>query len=146
MDGRRPKNLLVTLTRARGLRRPVAALAMALMVVAGASCDSTPTAPSTANVAGTWSGSTCPPNHIDACAIGFTISQAGTSLSGTYGTTSSHGTFTGTVTGPRVSMSMTASDPPTAVPFTWSLSATVNGDQMTGTADGRAISLSRISP
>jgi hypothetical protein len=45
------------------------------------------------------------------------------------------------VTGSRVSMTMTMTHPTTG--FTWSISATVNGNQMTGTADGRPISFSR---
>jgi hypothetical protein len=125
------------------LYRTVAALAIALTVAVATGCDSTPTAPSTANVAGMWGGTTCPPSFIDACVIELTIAQAGPSLSGTYGRTSGNGTLTGTVTGSTVSMSMTPIYPSTA--SMWNVNATANGDQMTGTAGSGPITLSRAS-
>jgi hypothetical protein len=143
MYHRMRNDLLVTLTGAGTLHRAVAALAIALMAVVAASCHATPTGPSAAGVAGNWAGSTCPPNYADACSIWLTISQEGRSLSGTYGTTSSSGALTGAITGSVVSLSMTPSYPPNA--STSSIAATVKGNQMTGTINGRPVSLSRSS-
>jgi hypothetical protein len=111
--------------------RSVIAFAIALMVAFATSCDSGPTAPSTVDVGGSWNGTTCPPSFYDSCVIHFTISQVGQSLSGMYGTTSEHGTLTGSMAGSNVSMSMTPSYSPPAC--TRNVSASVKGNQMTGT-------------
>jgi hypothetical protein len=113
---------------ARVLAMPL--LVMATATVAG--CDSTPTTPS--SIGGTWGGSTCnPPSHINSCVITLTISQSSSALSGTYGTTSGHGTLTGTLVGAVVTMSMTPIFPSTACQ--WTVNATVTGDQITGTTN-----------
>jgi hypothetical protein len=115
--------------------------AVALTVALATSCNSTPTAPSTTNVAGTWSGTTCAPNRPAACAIQFTISQEGSSVTGTYGSTTFGGTLSGTVSGSTVSLLMTPTFPPGRPAYT--LSLTVIGDQMIGPYGESTISLSR---
>lgn len=129
------------------LRRTILVRAMALTVAVATGCDSTPTAPSMADVAGTWSGSTCsPPSAAIACYIGLTISQTGSTLSGTYGQAASSGRLTGNVVGSTVSMSMTVISPPTLAGGVWTVSVTVKGDQMTGTTSGdRRITATRRS-
>lgn len=113
-------------------------VAIGLTVMIGTSCDSTPTAPSTANVAGRWTGTTCAPARITSCVIQVTISQEGSSLTGTWGKTTTHGMLTGTVSGSTVSLVMTGE----FAPFT--LTLTVRGDDMTGAyTDQSTISLTR---
>ena len=118
-------------------------IAVALTVSFATSCDSTPTAPSTANVAGIWGGTRCGTSFITSCVISLTIAQMGSSLTGTYGTTSASGTLTGTVSGSTVSLTMTPKDPGISV---WTLSLIANDDRMTGPyVNGNIINLSRQS-
>ena len=102
------------------------------VVILDLGCSSTPIAPSTADVSGNWGGTTCPPAHYDSCVIDFAISQTGASLSGTYGTTSDHGTLTGAVSGSAVSLVLTSLALP-ATACSVRVGATVSGNQMTGT-------------
>lgn len=118
-----------------------AVLVVVALAVGVSSCHPSPTRPSEANVAGGWSGSTCPPSDIDSCKIVLTIMQSDATLTGTYGTTSGNGTLSGTIVSSTVSMAMTPINPSNAEK--WSITATVDGNKMTGTALGRAISLSR---
>jgi len=110
-----------------------ATLALAAVIALGG-CSG-PTTPSTASVAGTWGGTTNPPNLANAFSIGVTISQSGSSLTGTWGTTSNNGTLTGDVTGTSVSMILTSTHFPSPCP-SFSVTATVNGNQMSGTTQG----------
>ena len=106
-----------------------------LAVILGTSCGSTPTAPSLANVAGRWTGTTCAPARITSCVIVVTISQEGSSLTGTWGKTASNGTLTGTVSGSTVSLVLAGE----FEPATLTLSA--NGDQMSGAYTSQAMIL-----
>jgi hypothetical protein len=92
-------------------------------------------------VTGTWTGTTCPPGHYDACALILEIAQTDSALTGTYATTSGRGTMTGTIVHATLSLSMTPIVPATA--DTWSLVATVQGDTMSGSIQGRAVQLTR---
>src|SRR5689334_285619 len=113
-------------------------VAIALAVAIATGCDSTPTAPSTANVSGRWTGTTCAPARTTSCVIVVTISQEGSSLTGTWGKTASHGTLTGSVSGSTVSLVLTGEFQPAT------LTLTVNGDQMNGAYTSQAtISLTR---
>jgi len=122
----------------------VAAIVTTAAAVA-TSCESTPTAPSVADVAGTSNGSVCtPPTRAIACYLDLTISQTGSTLSGRYVTAASLGTVTGNVVGTTVSMSMLATNPPFAAGTTWSADVTVRGDEMAGTgSDGHRITATR---
>jgi hypothetical protein len=113
-------------------RHVLAALVVASVLPLAIACDSSPTTPTMADLTGSWDGTTCPPSHIDSCVIGFKISQMGSSLSGTYGTTSGNGTLTGTVTGSQVVMGMTTVFPPTTPCPSSTVTVTVSGNQMTG--------------
>ena len=127
----------------KSLRRMIGMLAVALTVALATRCDSTPTAPSTANVAGIWGGTRCGTSFITSCVITMTISQTDSSLTGTYGTTTASGTLTGTVSGSTVSLTMTPKDPQTSI---WTVNLMANGDQMTGPFEnGNVINLSRQS-
>jgi hypothetical protein len=117
----------------RNVHRVLAALVVASVLAPAIACDSSPTTPAMADVTGSWSGTTCPPSDIDSCVIGFKISQMGASLTGTYGTTSGNGTLAGTVTGSQVAMAMTTVYPPTSPCPSATITATVSGNQMTGT-------------
>ena len=67
--------------------------------------DSSPTAPSTANVAGIWSGTLCAPDRYVSCMVRVTLEQDGTSLTGTWsGAAGPRGPVTGTVSGQRVNL------------------------------------------
>jgi hypothetical protein len=126
--------------------RPLIVVAAIVTAAAVAtSCDSTPTAPSVADVAGTWNGSECnPPTRAIACYLDLTISQTGSTLSGRYVTAAHLGTVTGNVVGTTVSMSMLATNPPFAAGTTWSANVTVRGDEMAGTrGDGHRITATR---
>jgi hypothetical protein len=101
---------------------------------AGTGCSS-PTTPSTASVAGGWFGTTNPPSLADAFAISLTISQSGSSLTGTWGTTSNSGTLSGDVNGTSVSMILGSPHLPSTCP-SFTVMATVNGNQMSGTTQG----------
>lgn len=117
-------------------------VAAAFTIAFAMGCNSTPTAPSIANVAGEWGGTTCPPDRPVSCAIGFTISQDGSTLAGRYGGTTYGGTLTGAVSGRIVSLELT----PT-YPFprpAYALTLTIVGDRMSGPYPGSgAISLTR---
>ena len=99
--------------------------AIVLTAMLGTSCDSTPTSPSNVNITGRWGGTTCWPNRPNVCAILFDISQSGSSLTGTWGTTGNHGTVTGTVSGSIVSLVMRSTAFPSAAerPLTLTYSA-----------------------
>ena len=119
-------------------------LSLAVVVLSAAlaiGCDSTPTAPSTANVAGQWTGTTCDTARITSCVITVNISQEGSSLTGTWGKTASSGTLTGSVSGSVVSLVMTS----TTFPGTdgMPLTLTVSGGQMFGPYGDSIIRLSR---
>ena len=117
-------------------RLGLAAIALAVALTTG--CNSTPTAPSNANVAGRWAGTTCDTLRATACVIIVNISQEGTSLTGTWGKTASNGTLTGSVSGRVVSLVMTSPGTP-AMPLT----LRVFGDQMSGPYANSIIRLSR---
>ncbi len=85
-----------------------------------------------ASVAGLWSGSTNPPSRANVFSIGFTMVQSGSTLSGTWGTTSNNGTLTGDVKGTVVSMIATSRLTNRVCPQ-FSVTATVSGNHMTGT-------------
>ena len=119
------------------LHRPSLATAV-LLVALTIGCNSSPTAPSAANVAGMWTGTTCAPARTTSCVIQVTIEQTGTSLTGTWGKTTTHGTLTGTVSGATVSLLMKGEFDP------FTLTLTVNGNQMSGSyTDQATISLTR---
>ena len=118
-------------------RLSLAAVAIAIAFATG--CDSTPTAPSTANVAGRWAGTTCDTARTTSCVITVNISQEGSTLTGTWGKTALSGTLTGSVSGSVVSLVMTLSGQPPGMPLT----LTVNGDQMSGPYAESIIRLSR---
>jgi len=103
--------------------------ALVTLLAAATACSSA-SAPSTTSIAGRWGGSTCPPSLIVSCSIAVDITQSGSALSGTWGFTTSNGTLNGTLTGSSVSMVMTPQAPPGCV---WTVVATADGDQMTGT-------------
>jgi hypothetical protein len=94
-----------------------------------------PTTPSSASVAGTWGGTTNPPSLANTFSIRLTISQSGSALSGTWGTTFNNGTLTGDVNGASVSMTLTSPVFPSPCPSS-TVTATVNGNQMSGTTHG----------
>jgi hypothetical protein len=119
-----------------------AARVFAAVIVTTTACSS-PTTPSMVQVAGSWFGTTNAPSLADAFAISVTISQSGSSLSGTWGTTSSKGTLTGTVTGANVALQMTPSVPPTACTST--VATTVVGNQMTGTITSGPLCLAIVT-
>ena len=133
------------LRRPKPLRRVLPVMVAAGMGAGVTSCDSTPAAPSVADVAGTWNGSECdPPSRAIACYLDLTISQTGSTLSGRYVTAVHLGTVTGNVVGTTVSMSMLATNPPFAAGTTWSVNVTVRGDEMAGTSSsGRRITATR---
>jgi hypothetical protein len=128
-------------------------LAVVSTSVAAISCDSAPTAPSAANVVGTWKGSRCnPPTRAIACYLDLSISQTGSTLSGSYVTALGVGTLTGDVAGSTVSMLMTYSTlfsvPPGAAGprVEWSANVTVRDNQMEGiSGDGSRITATRDS-
>ena len=121
----------------RRLRRAAVAMAVALATA----CDSTPTAPSTANVAGRWTGTTCDTVRATSCVIVVTIAQDGSALTGTWGKTTSNGTLTGSVSGSVVSLVMLNTTFQGVAPMP--LTLTVNGDQMSGSYAESIIRLSR---
>ena len=112
-----------------------------LAAVVAFGCDSTPTAPSTPNVAGEWAGSRCAPDRGTGCAIQMTISQEGSALAGTWGTTTSRrGTLTGTIFGSTVTLFLTGE----FGPATLTLTINKKQDQMSGPYTAQAtISLTR---
>jgi len=106
-----------------------------VMLLALAACGgSSPSAPSTISVAGTWSGSITSNQVTGSGPASVTLAQSGTSLSGTWAVTGpdgpNSGSLTGSVSGASMTMTLTPSDPRTC-PY----NATVNisGSQMTGT-------------
>ena len=124
-------------------RQNLALIALAVAVFAG--CDSTPTSPSTANVAGAWEGSTCAPARTNVCTIRFDLSQSGASLSGTYGTTSDVGTITGTVSGSTVSLVMKSTAFPNTPERPLILAFFSDPDELSGTYTAQSrIALTRI--
>jgi hypothetical protein len=101
------------------------ALVVSLFVAACTGSD--PSTPSTAWVAGTWFSDTFVIHGIR-----FTIAQSGSTLSGTWGTTTNSGTLSGNVSGSRVSMIATSTLDPKSCPF--EITATLTGNQMSGTS------------
>jgi hypothetical protein len=79
-------------------------LCLALALLACTACGSSPAAPTPpplAQVAGSWSGTfdyTVPAGKQAPIAILFDLTQAGSSVNGTYATSAFSGTVTGTVT------------------------------------------------
>jgi hypothetical protein len=118
----------------RRLRMVLIVVSLAATVTCG---GSTPSSPSTPSLAGTWVGT-----ETDAVAgtgsLQSTISQSGSTLSGTYALSFSNpifsngGTLTGTVNGSSVSMTATPSNPAICPALD---AATVNATatQITGT-------------
>jgi hypothetical protein len=110
----------------------LAAMLVGAMLILGAACAS-PSGPSTADVSGRWGGLQCPQNRRDAvCGVVFWLTQTGTSVSGTWGTTYSHGTLTGELHGAVLTLTMTLDFPANAPCPSLVLTATVSGNQMTG--------------
>jgi len=108
-------------------------IVLALLMGCGGG-SSSPTAPSTLSVAGTWNGSISDAIEGTGSAQ-LTIAQTGTSLSGTYGVNypnigNTSGTFTGSISGASMSATLTPSIPTVC---TSAVTATVNGNQITGT-------------
>jgi hypothetical protein len=108
---------------------------VSVVVFAGctfAAACSNATGPSPAQVGGHWSGSTNPPSRANVFVIGFTINQTGTSLSGTWGTTSGGGTFDGTIKGIAISLNAKPSRPDQVCPE-FAVNGTVAADHIIGT-------------
>jgi hypothetical protein len=107
-----------------------------LLLISAAACWLPPGPGSdtaSASVDGTWVGTTSD-NLLAAGNIRATISQSGASLSGTWASTNSSNTnggmLSGSVNGSSVSVTLT---PSIATTCPLSVTATVNGSQMTGT-------------
>ncbi len=100
-----------------------------VLVLLGTSCSIA--APTMADVAGLWTGTACAPSTAPACAIGFSLSQTGSTVSGTWSEVDTRGTLDGTVSGLLVTMNLNPA-PPSPNCHTTS-SATVAGNQMSGT-------------
>jgi len=66
------------------------------------------------------------------CSIGVTISQTGSMLSGSYGTTHGGGSMTGGISGETVTMSMAPTMPPGRA---WKILAVLRDDQLNGSSD-----------
>ena len=109
------------------------ALILALLVAA-VNCggSSSPSSPSTPSLMGTWVATGFFPGTATTATV--QLAQSGSSLTGTWIGTSSgpSGTLSGSVNGSSVSMTFTV-PPPTDCTFPISVTATVNGNQMTGT-------------
>jgi hypothetical protein len=111
-----------------------------LVVALAIGCGSSPTSPSTANVAGKWGGSRCAPALGTACAIQMTITQDGSALTGTWGTTTTSGKLTGTISGLTVTLTLTGEFAPT----TLTLTLNQKQDEMSGPYTAQStISLTR---
>lgn len=100
-------------------------------LVAAISCgSSSPSSPSTPSLTGTWVAT----GFFPGTAATVQLAQSGSSLTGTWVSTQGgpSGTLSGSVNGSSVSMTFTV-PPPTDCTFPISVTATVNGNQMTGT-------------
>lgn len=101
-----------------------------LFVAACGGGATAPSAPSTASIAGTWSGTVTSNIEAGAFPTRVTLAQTGSNLSGTWSSGANSGSLTGALNGSGVSMTMEPSDPRTC-PFR--MTATVAGSRMTGT-------------
>lgn len=122
---------------ANGRTIPVLALILAgiLLSSCGGGGGSSPTAPGGANVSGTWDASITP-NLGPAFGAVFTLSQAGTHVTGTFTTTQSlGGTVSGTVTASLWSFTI-RENPPCSGTFAGSATVTNSGRRMTGSFQG----------
>jgi hypothetical protein len=106
-----------------------------LLLISAAACwlPPGPGSDTASSVAGTWVGTTSD-NLVAAGNLRATILQSGASLSGTWASTNSSNTsggmLSGSVDGSSVSVTLT---PNIATTCPLSVTATVNGSQMTGT-------------
>ena len=118
-----------------GLTRAVLAVGLILGLAMVAACDvDSPTSPS-GSLAGTWTG-TVIDSLVGTGTIRITISQSGSTISGTWASTfpdpadNNGGTASGTLSGSSLSATLTPSNP-SSCPF--NVTATVSGNRMTGT-------------
>ena len=117
-------------------KRTVSGLLVALAVALGG-CGgggSTPSAPSGLQVTGTWSGSITSNQVSGSGPARVTLTQSGTTLTGTWNATGpggpDSGNLTGSVSGQGVAMTLNSSVPSNC-PYT--VNVTVSGASMTGT-------------
>ena len=107
-------------------------LVIALAPLAACDSDDNPMAPSNP-LTGTWTG-TIDDNTGGMGTARVTLNQSGSTLTGTWATSlpgsDNGGSLTGSVNGSALSIVLDTSDP-TSCPF--NLTATVNGNRMTGT-------------
>src|SRR5438309_853305 len=92
------------------------------------------------DVTGTWFANTCPgsPNRAG-CVFRLTLTQSGSMVSGTWGTTQTGGTFNGSVTGSQLTLNFTNDQtiPCPLVTFVASIStAQMSGTLTTTCSDG----------
>lgn len=112
-----------------------------------AGCGGNDTGPSNLSLSGTWAGRAVS-NMFGGINIQVSLTQSGSSLTGTWVSDQNSGQLTGSVGGSSVSANLTSADP-RQCPFT--VTATVSGSSMSGTyaaynctvADGGTISLTK---
>jgi hypothetical protein len=117
-------------------------LVAVLLGVVLSGCGGSSTSPSAPSLSGTWSGTTND-NLVGTAQFVAMLSQTGSALSGTYSSSAVQsnsgngktGTLTGTVTGSAVALTFTPIPPsaPGGVSCSFTVTATVNGNQLTGT-------------
>jgi hypothetical protein len=106
---------------------------VAALLVAFVGCHKSPTAPSPLLLTGTWVGTGFFPSGTSAS---FQITQSGSTLTGTWetiGFSGPNGTVNGSANGSSVSVTFYAPGSGASCPFPITVTATVNGNQMTGT-------------
>ncbi|MGE3275729.1 MAG: hypothetical protein AB7O67_11500 [Vicinamibacterales bacterium] len=84
----------------------VSSVLLIALAMAGAACDDNPNAPSPAQTQGTWSG-TFESSNYQSRAVQVTLTQADTSINGSWSGGDWSGSITGTVDGNRASGTVT---------------------------------------
>jgi hypothetical protein len=118
----------------------VLAIGLATVISSGCGSDS-PTAPTTTDLRGEWSGTICAPSRIVSCAIVLRLDQSGTAISGSWDSTTNGGPVTGTVSGRAVRLDLANPINPTAQE---TMTLNVRGEVMTGTYGRNDVWLTRV--